>query len=43
MNEVVCAYDLNRYSGAFIIDIMRTHPMIIVGGLLQDNPFCTST
>jgi hypothetical protein len=38
---VVCTYDLSRYSGAFIIDVMRTHPMIIVGGLLQDNPFYT--
>jgi hypothetical protein len=40
-DPVVCTYDLNRYSAAFIIDIMRTHPMIIVGGLLQDNPFYT--
>jgi hypothetical protein len=22
-----------------IIDIMRTHPMVIVGGVLQENPF----
>ena len=21
------------------MDIMRTHPMVIIGGLLQDNPF----
>ena len=21
------------------MDIMRTHPMVIVGGLLQENPF----
>jgi hypothetical protein len=21
------------------MDIMRTHPMVIVGGILQDNPF----
>jgi hypothetical protein len=21
------------------VDIMRTHPMVIVGGLLQENPF----
>ena len=21
------------------MDIMRTHPMVIVGGVLQDNPF----
>ena len=22
-----------------MIDIMRTHPMIIIGGILQQNPF----
>jgi hypothetical protein len=22
-----------------VVDIMRTHPMIIVGGILQENPF----
>jgi len=22
-----------------VIDIMRTHPMIIIGGILQHNPF----
>jgi hypothetical protein len=22
-----------------VIDIVRTHPMIVIGGLLQENPF----
>jgi hypothetical protein len=22
-----------------VIDIMRTHPMVILGGILQENPF----
>ena len=22
-----------------VIDIMRTHPMVIIGGVLQENPF----
>jgi hypothetical protein len=22
-----------------VVDIMRTHPMIIIGGILQQNPF----
>jgi hypothetical protein len=30
---------LNRYSGDVIIDIIRTHPMILIGGILQENPF----
>ena len=22
-----------------MVDIMRTHPMIVIGGVLQENPF----
>jgi hypothetical protein len=22
-----------------VLDIMRTHPMVIIGGVLQENPF----
>ncbi|HYS15902.1 MAG TPA: hypothetical protein VET45_03165 [Candidatus Binatia bacterium] len=22
-----------------MVDIMRTHPMVIIGGILQENPF----
>jgi hypothetical protein len=36
---VICAYDTSRFDGAFIIDILRTHPMVLIGGLLQENPF----
>lgn len=36
---VICVYDLAKFSGATVVDIMRTHPMIIVGGILQENPF----
>ncbi|MFY9841988.1 MAG: hypothetical protein WA718_19785 [Terriglobales bacterium] len=28
-----------QFGGGTVIDIMRTHPMIIIGGLLQRNPF----
>jgi hypothetical protein len=36
---VVCTYDLNRFSAATVMDILRTHPQVIVGGVLQQNPF----
>lgn len=36
---VICAYDLARFGGDTVIEIMRTHPMIIIGGILQENPF----
>jgi hypothetical protein len=36
---VICTYDLAKVGGDTVIDIMRTHPMIIIGGILQHNPF----
>jgi hypothetical protein len=36
---VVCTYDLHRFSAPTVMDILRTHPMVIVGGILQQNPF----
>lgn len=36
---VVCTYDLNRFSATVVMDILRTHPQVIVGGVLQENPF----
>ncbi|MGR8932404.1 MAG: MEDS domain-containing protein [Gammaproteobacteria bacterium] len=37
-DPVVCVYDLAQF-GACVIDILRTHPMVIIGGVLQENPF----
>ncbi|GAA2062910.1 MEDS domain-containing protein [Leifsonia soli] len=36
---VICAYDTSLFDGAFIVDILRTHPMVVIGGMLQENPF----
>ena len=36
---VFCTYDLARFGGRLIVDIMRTHPMLLIGGLLYENPF----
>lgn len=38
-DAVICVYDLAKFGGDTVIDIMRTHPMVIIGGLLQSNPF----
>lgn len=40
-DAVICTYHLSQFSGDAIIDIMRTHPMVIIGGTLQQNPFFT--
>jgi hypothetical protein len=38
-NAVICAYDLTKFTGDIMIDVLRTHPTIIVAGVLQENPF----
>jgi hypothetical protein len=38
-DPVVCTYDLSRFEAGVVMDIMRTHPMVIIGGILQENPF----
>jgi hypothetical protein len=38
-HAVICVYDLAKFGGDTVIDIMRTHPMVIIGGILQSNPF----
>jgi hypothetical protein len=40
-DAVICTYHLSKLSGDAVIDIMRTHPMVIIGGQLQQNPFFT--
>jgi hypothetical protein len=38
-DPVICVYDISRFSAAVIIDILRTHPMVVIGGTLHENPF----
>lgn len=35
----ICQYDARRFSGEVIYDVLRVHPMAIVGGQLVRNPF----
>ena len=38
-DAVICTYHLGKFGGDTVVDVMRTHPMIIIGGILQQNPF----
>jgi hypothetical protein len=38
-DPVICAYDLSNFSANVVMDILRVHPVVIVGGVLQENPF----
>jgi MEDS: MEthanogen/methylotroph, DcmR Sensory domain len=41
-NPVICAYDLTKFGARLVMDALRTHPLVIIGGLLQENPFYVS-
>jgi hypothetical protein len=38
-DPVICAYDLTKFGASVVMDALRTHPVVIIGGLLQENPF----
>jgi hypothetical protein len=38
---VICVYDVKKLSGDMVIDIIRTHPMMLIGHSLRENPFFT--
>ena len=38
-DPLICAYDLSKFSASVIVDIVRTHPVVLIGGVLQENPF----
>ena len=37
----VCVYDASRLSGGMLVDLLRTHPLAVVNGVLHENPFYT--
>jgi hypothetical protein len=38
-DPVICTYDLTRFDASLVMDMLRTHPTVIVGGVIQSNPF----
>jgi hypothetical protein len=38
-DPVICNYNPSKIGAAVAMDIMRTHPLVIIGGLLRENPF----
>ena len=38
-SPVICSYDLSKFGASTVIYALRTHPVVIIGGLLQENPF----
>ena len=36
---VICAYNLSKFGASVVMDALRTHPVVIIGGGLLENPF----
>ena len=36
---VICSYDLDTVDAAMVVAAMRTHPIVLIGGIVQRNPF----
>jgi hypothetical protein len=35
---VLCMYDLNHFGGGILVDLLRTHPKLLLGGMVLENP-----
>ena len=36
---VICSYNLVEFGASVMMDALRTHPVVIIGGLFHENPF----
>jgi hypothetical protein len=37
----ICVYDIAKLSGTMMMDILRSHPLTLVNGVVHENPFYT--
>jgi hypothetical protein len=35
----ICTYQLEQWGGRLLVSALRSHPLVILGGLLHENPF----
>jgi hypothetical protein len=36
---ILCLYDINQFGGGIIVDMLKTHPRVLLGGMVIENPF----
>jgi len=36
---ILCLYDIERFSGELVLDMLKTHPKVLLGGMVLDNPY----
>jgi hypothetical protein len=35
---ILCLYDLDLFGGGLVVDLLKTHPKIVLGGMVLENP-----
>jgi MEDS: MEthanogen/methylotroph, DcmR Sensory domain len=40
--SVLCLYDLDVFGGGILVDLLKTHPKLLLGGMLLENPHALS-
>ncbi|MCU1373525.1 MAG: protein kinase family protein [Actinomycetia bacterium] len=35
---ILCLYDLERFGGDVVVDLVKTHPKVLLGGMVLENP-----
>jgi hypothetical protein len=38
---VLCMYDLERFPGHVVVDVLRTHPKVLINKMVFENPYYT--
>jgi MEDS: MEthanogen/methylotroph, DcmR Sensory domain len=36
---ILCLYELDRFSGEVLVDVLKTHPKVLLAGMVLDNPY----
>ena len=39
---ILCLYDIGRFGGGIVVDLLRTHPRMLLGGMVIENPYYMS-
>ncbi|MET0460501.1 MAG: MEDS domain-containing protein [Ilumatobacteraceae bacterium] len=37
---ILCLYDLERFGGGIVVDLLKAHSRVLVGGAIVENPYC---
>ena len=36
---LMCVYDVNKFSGRAVMDVLSTHPLVVMGDRIYENPY----